>query len=153
MDHTFFFAEDVITHKTAIGHQVHADGTVGPARRWGLHRTANPAGGIVSNVHDQLRYARFHLGNGTAPDGTRLLRAETLKRMRKQLAPAGGLADGVGVTWLLEKVGPVQTVKHGGSVNGHMSEFLLVPAKKFAITVLTNGSRGHELGHTVVDWA
>src|SRR5204863_1861058 len=69
MDHTFFFAEDVITHKTAIGHQVHADGTAVPARTWGLHRTAHPAGRIVPNVDDHLRYARCQSGNGTAPDG------------------------------------------------------------------------------------
>ena len=46
-----------------------------------------------------------------------------------------------------------QIVKHGGSVNGHMSEFLMVPANDFGIAVVTNGSRGHELGRVVLDWA
>src|SRR6185295_14070913 len=36
---------------------------------------------------------------------------------------------------------------------GHMSEFLLVPDRGFAITILTNGSRGHELGSAVLAWA
>jgi CubicO group peptidase (beta-lactamase class C family) len=149
MEHTFWFAEDVITHKTAIGHLALADGTVQVARPWGLTRSANPAGGIVSNVDDQLRYVRFHLGHG--PKG--VLKAASIRQMRKPLAEAGSMADAVGVTWLLEKVGGKQIVKHGGSVNGHMSELLLVPSEDFGITVLTNGSRGHELGRVVLDWA
>lgn len=153
MDRSFFFAEDVFTYKTALGHQARPDGSVTIARPWGLSRSANPAGGIVSNVIDQLRYARFHLGSGKAENGERLLQKTTLKQMRKALAPAGGMCDHVGVSWLLERVGGVQVVKHGGSINGHMSEFMLVPARQFALTVLTNGSRGHELGKVVIDWA
>jgi hypothetical protein len=34
-----------------------------------------------------------------------------------------------------------------------MSEFLLVPDRGFAITILTNGSRGHELGTAVLNGA
>ena len=153
MDHSFFFPEDVITYKTAIGHQYRPDGPLAPARPWGLTRSANPAGGIVSNVRDQLRYARFHLGDGRAEDGTRVLEAATVERMRKAHAPAGSLCDNVGISWLLEKIGNVTVAKHGGSVNGHMSEFFLVPERRFGITVLTNGSRGHELGTVVVQWA
>ena len=153
MDRSFFFPEDVMTHKTAVGHQTLPDGSVRAARPWGLTRAANPAGGIVSNVVDQMRYARFHLDGGRSADGKHLLKAATVKRMQKPHAPAGGMAEHVGVDWLLERVGGVRLVKHGGSVNGHMSEFLMVPSRRFAITVLTNGSRGHELGRTVLDWA
>jgi CubicO group peptidase (beta-lactamase class C family) len=153
MDRSFFFPEDVMTYKTAIGHQALPDGSVRAARPWGLSRAANPAGGIVSNVVDQLRYARFHLEGGQAADGKRLLKAATVKQMQKPHAPAGSMCDHVGISWLLDRVGGVQIVKHGGSVNGHMSEFLMVPSRRFAITVLTNGSRGHELGKTVLDWA
>jgi CubicO group peptidase (beta-lactamase class C family) len=154
MDHTFWFAEDVITYKTALGHNLKVDGSLAIARPWGLTRGANPAGGIVSSVVDQLKYARFHLDGGRAGDGTRVLKAATVKRMQKPLAKIGySLADDVGVTWLLDKYGPTTVVKHGGSINGHMSEFLLVPSKGFGLTVLTNGQRGHELGGAVIKWA
>ena len=153
MERTFFFPEEVMTHKTAIGHLASPAGELRVARPWGLTRAANAAGGIASTVDDQLTYARFHLGDGRTADGRRLLRATTLRSMRKALAPAGSMADAIGVTWLLEKVGGARVVKHGGSVNGHMSEFLLVPAERFGLTVLTNGSRGHELGKVVIDWA
>lgn len=152
MDRSFFFAEDVITHKTAIGHQAHPDGTITVARPWGLPRAVNAAGGLVSTTVDQLRYARFHLDGGTTADGTRLLPAKTVRGMQRQLAVAGTLADAVGTSWLLEGKGRDKVVKHGGSINGHMSEFVLVPGHGAAVTVLTNGSRGHELGTAVIDW-
>ena len=153
MDMTFWFPEDVITHKTALGHNLKLDGSLAIARPWGLTRGANAAGGIASTVTDQLKYARFHLGDGRTGDGARLLKAATVRRMQKPLAPIGwSLADSVGVTWLLDKIGSTQIVKHGGTVNGHMSEFLMVPAKGFALTVLTNGQRGHEVGNAVIAW-
>ena len=129
MDHSFWFPEDVITYKTAIGHQALPDGSVRAARPWGLTRAANPAGGIVSSAVDQIRYARFHLEGGRTADGKRLLKAATVKRMQKPHAPGGSMCDHVGVSWMLEKVDGVQTVKHGGTVNGHTSEFLMVPSR------------------------
>lgn len=153
MEQSFFFPEEVMTYKTAIGHLTPPGGDVQVARPFGVTRAAYPAGGIVSTVDDQLTYARFHLDGGTTKEGKRLLKAATVKAMQRELAPAGSMADAVGVTWLLEKVGKARIVKHGGSINGHMSEFLMVPAEKFAITILTNGSRGHELGTAVMDWA
>jgi CubicO group peptidase (beta-lactamase class C family) len=156
MTNSFWFAEDVITRKAAIGHALKADGSQTIARPWGVPRTANPAGGIVSTVSDQLRYARFHMGDGRVGTGrgaARLLKASSVKKMQKPLAHIGwALADDVGVTWLLDKYGNTPVVKHGGSINGHMSEFVMVPSKGFALTVLTNGQRGHELGSVVIEW-
>ena len=34
---------------------------------WHAPRTLHPTGGLISSVRDQLRYAAFHLGDGTAP--------------------------------------------------------------------------------------
>jgi len=152
MDHSFWFAEDVITRKVALGHDTKPDGTNTTARPWGVTRGINPAGGLVSTTVDQMKYARFHLDGGKGPDGKRIMPARAVRAMQKPLAPAGSLADHVGTTWLLEKIDGARIVKHGGSINGHMSEFLMVPDREFAITILTNGSRGHELGTEVLNW-
>ena len=73
--------------------------------------------------------------------------------MQKPHAQIGhGLADSVGVTWLIDNYDGTRVIKHGGSINGHMSEFLLVPDRGFGVTVLTNGQRGHELGSEVLAW-
>ncbi len=152
MDNTFWFPEDVIGRKHALGHFHAADG-LRIARRWGLTRAANPAGGIASSAPDQLKYARLHLNGGTAADGTVILSPGRVKEMQQVQAEAGSVAGHVGLTWLLDDMGGARVVKHGGTVNGHMSAFLMLPDHGFAITVLTNGDRGHELEVPVINWA
>lgn len=150
MERSFFFPEQVMTYKTAVGHVRSARG-LRVARPWGLSRAANPAGGIASTAVDQLKYATLHLGAG---DGVGVvLSKSSITAMQKPLAPAGSMAEHVGVTWLLDRVGGVRVVKHGGTVNGNMSAFALVPSRGFAVTVLTNGDRGHEVNHAVTSWA
>jgi CubicO group peptidase (beta-lactamase class C family) len=151
MDRSFFFPEDVMTHPHALGHQV---GRNGPSvlRPWGLSRASVAAGGIVSNVFDQLRYARFHMGRLDFPADVRPpIRPESVAAMQVPRAEAGGLADQVGVTWLLEGTGRRRIVGHGGSINGQMSAFKMVPALGLAVTVLTNGQLGGTIGAMVCD--
>ena len=59
----------------------------------------------------------------------------------------------MGVSWLLNEIGGVKTVAHGGATKGQMSAFLFVPARNFAVTVLTNADRGRTLHGRVVKWA
>ncbi|HEY7350764.1 MAG TPA: serine hydrolase domain-containing protein [Ktedonobacterales bacterium] len=152
LKHSFFFANEVITHRFAVGHEVRDEKPV-VARPWALPRSANAAGGVSSTVKDQLRYARFHLGDGTAPDGTHLLTRESMRLMQSPLAQAGNLADEVGVTWMRKKVGGAQIIRHGGATNGQLSAFSMIPERAFAITILTNADRGGELNDEVVKWA
>ena len=151
LKHSFFFANEIMTYRFAVGHEVRDEQPV-VARPWALPRCAHPAGGVTSSVRDQLRYARFHLGDGTTPDGERLLTPESMQFMQSALAPAGNMAEEVGVSWLRKKVDGVQTVRHGGSTNGQKSAFVLVPARRFAITVLTNADRGGEVNDEVVKY-
>lgn len=153
MSMSLFFAHDAITHRVAIGHQHEADGKLALALPWALPRAAHPAGGVSSTVRDQLRYARFHMGGGTAEDGTSLLKPETLRSMQSPLAPAGGDIEAMGVTWMLRTVGGERIVRHGGGTNGQLSAFLMVPDRGFAITILTNADKGGELHDEGVKWA
>lgn len=152
MEKSLFFAEEVMTHRFAVGHVRTKDG-LRVARPWGLSRGSAPAGALASTAIDQLKWARFHMGDGRATDGTRLLSRSSLKLMQRPQAPAGSMAEHVGITWLLDDRAGVRRVKHGGTVNGQMSAFAMVPARGFAVTVLTNGDRGHELDRLVVNWA
>jgi CubicO group peptidase (beta-lactamase class C family) len=145
---TFYCHDDLLSYRVAIGHLVTVDGPK-VTRPWRLSCSAAPAGGVVSNIHDQLAYARFHLGDGRAADGTRVLEQETLDRMQRQVVAAGSMCDGVGISWLLRDVGGHHLVQHGGATNGQMSAFVMVPGQDFAFTVLTNANTGSEL-HTVV---
>ena len=153
MDHSFFFADDVMTRRFVVGHNAGPDGKFSVARPWALPRAGAPAGGITANAGDQVAWIRFHLGDGTAPDGTRLLTQETLDRMKTPTVhmPGAALGDAVGISWMLRDVDGVQVVAHGGSTIGQQSAFEMVPERKFGIAVLTNGgSAGSDLNHGLV---
>jgi CubicO group peptidase (beta-lactamase class C family) len=153
LDNSYFFLNEVITHKFAVGHRKRND-EVRVARPYGLPRSVAPAGGIISIAADQVRYARFHLDNGRTADGTQLLSEAATKRMREPTASLHGsaLGDFVGISWLMRDVGGVRVVAHGGSTNGQQSSFDLVPEQDFAITVLTNADEGYLLHREIVEW-
>ena len=155
MNRSFFFPGDVMTYRFAAGHKNSFEPGAPPvsvARPWPLARSAHPAGGISSTVRDQLRYARFHMGDGTAGDGTRLLTAEALAAMQ---TPSVAAANGefLGIAWFLKDLNGVTLVRHGGGTLGQLSSFVMVPARRFATVVLTNADRGDELHSAVVKQA
>jgi CubicO group peptidase (beta-lactamase class C family) len=153
LEHSFFFADDVMTRRFVVGHNAGPDGTFTVARPWALPRAGAAAGGITANAGDQVAWIRFHLGDGTAKDGTRLLSQENLDRMKQPTAhmPGAALGDAVGISWMLRDVDGVQVVSHGGSTIGQQSAFEMVPERKFGIAVLTNGgSAGSDLNHGLV---
>jgi CubicO group peptidase (beta-lactamase class C family) len=151
LSHTTYFPEDVITERTAVGHIVRG-GEPAVARPWEINRSEHPAGGIISDVLDQLRYARFHLGDGTTAQGERLLSAETMADMQSVHAAAISARDAVGLAWLLGNVGGLRTVGHTGGTNGQLSSFTLAPERSFAISICTNASSGALLCGDVERW-
>jgi CubicO group peptidase (beta-lactamase class C family) len=156
MEHTLFFPKDVMTRRFAVGHQRHEDGRITVARPWPIPRSCAPAGGMSATAADQIAWARFHLGDGTAPDGTRLLPAEMLQRMKEPTANMRGsaLGDYVGISWLLRDIGGTLVAGHGGTTNGQYSEFTMVPERRFALIAMTNsGPNGPELNRALEKWA
>lgn len=151
MTNSFFFPEEVMVHSFAVGHNV-VDGKATVATPWPIPRSANPAGGVTSTAADQLRYARFHMGDGTAEDGSRVLRAESLRQMQTPTVPAGpGMR--MGLSWFIRDAGGMRIVQHGGDTNGQSSSFAFVPERKFALTILTNAGAGQQLHGEVERWA
>ncbi len=148
---SFFFASHAITYRVASGHHVRDDRPV-VTREWALPRAAHPAGGIVSTVRDQLRYARFHMGDGTGPDGMRLLSPTSLALMQSRHVEGSGGND-CGLTWGLRRLDGTRLVSHGGATNGQLSAFMMAPERGFAVTVLTNSDRGGILHTEIVKWA
>jgi CubicO group peptidase (beta-lactamase class C family) len=71
---TRFFTDQLAGYPIAGCHLVANGRAVFASDRWHLARDANPDGGLISSARDQLRFARFHLGDGRAADGTRCSR-------------------------------------------------------------------------------
>jgi len=134
MAHSVYSPADVLARRHVVGHEGEA-----VVRPFGDTRANNPGGGLVSSAADQLRWARFHLG-----DGAPIVPAAVLRGMREPTVELRGssLGDAFGLCWFLRDVDGVRTAGHGGSSNGQFAELLLVPERDFAVVSLANGNPG-----------
>lgn len=150
MDHSVFNAAEAIVHRTSVGHQIR-DEVPRVVTPWAFPRATTPVGGVVSTVRDLLTYARFHLGDGTAPDGTRLLARAALDLMRTPQADAD-LDRKVGIAWFLRDTQGLRLQYHGGVAIGQQGVLMLAPDRNAAIAVQTNSVRGGLLHTEVTKW-
>jgi CubicO group peptidase (beta-lactamase class C family) len=154
--HSFFDRDDIMTRRFATGHNRGEDKELSVARLWRRWRGENPGGGLASSAADQLRWARFHLGEGHSDDGVPVLPAAVLRRMQEPTVALRGsaLGDSIGIGWFLRDVDGVRTIGHAGSANGQFAEVLLVPERAFAVVSLANaGPDGIPFNTAVVRWA
>ena len=140
MQQSFFFPDEVISYRFAVGHTV-LDGKACVARPWAVGRAIHPIGGLVTNLPDLFRYARFHMGDGTGPDGKRLLKMETLREMHSPLVPASGIRS-YGLSWAVTEIDGHRLISHGGGTKGQVSFLGILPKQGFALVVLTNAEEG-----------
>jgi CubicO group peptidase (beta-lactamase class C family) len=138
--HTYIFPGDVMTHRFAVGHASFGEQDI-VLRPWGLARSAWAAGGLASSVKDQLRYARFHLGDGAADDGTRVLSAQSLAAMHTPSVPAL-LDTKMGLAWWIREPQGVRISSHAGGTLGQISNLMIVPSRNVAASFLTNSGSG-----------
>ncbi|SDR81722.1 serine hydrolase [Actinopolymorpha singaporensis] len=146
---------EIMTRPFAHGHRAAGtgDGALSVCRPWSDPRGYLPAGArLASSLGDQLTWARFQLGDGRSPDGTRLLAEQRLRAMHSpttnhELWP--GVR--VGIAWLLREIDGVRLIEHHGDVAGQHSTVTAVPEHDFAIVVLTNATpSGRELSERIV---
>ena len=151
LNDSFIMPTDVMTHRFASGHIVRDEKPV-IATPWPLARSAHAAGALSSTAKDQLRYARFHMGDGRVENGTRVLKPESMQQMQTRITDAT-LGEVMGLSWFLRDADGTRIVRHGGATNGQLSAFLFAPARGFALTLLTNSDTGAELNRSVTSWA
>ncbi|MGI8688272.1 MAG: serine hydrolase [Thermomicrobiales bacterium] len=142
---SFLVPEEAMQRPYAVGHAKGAQG-VQVQHPFLVPRNAEPAGGIFSNPRDLIKYARFHMGDGTV-GGTRVLKAETLKLMQSPQGPKPiGLRNGdIGLPWLMQQFGSLHLIAHPGDTFGEHSEFVAVPDRGFAFVMLANAEPGGAL--------
>jgi CubicO group peptidase (beta-lactamase class C family) len=153
LENSFFFPNEVMTRRFVVGHRRNDDGEIKVARPWALARAGAPAGGfgVSSTVGDQIKWARFHLG-----DGSPILKKETLDLMKQPTVemPGSALGDAVGISWLLRDIGGLKEVGHGGTTIGQYSQFFMIPERDFALISMTNfGPDGAQLNRRLAAWA
>lgn len=150
LNDSFLDAADVMTMRYVVGHSVSGE-KAEVLRPWHLPRTVGPMGGLITHVHDLLRYARYHMGE-TSLATKPIISATSIHAMQEQQVTVFG-NEGWGLTWALEQIAGVQAVSHTGGTNGQITRLVLVPARSFAIAVFTNAGQGGALGKAVADKA
>ena len=149
MTHTSFFMDRLMADRFAVGHGAVFDGKSEPQVSFTpFPRVVYPAGGILSNVSDMMKWLQFQF-DGKDKDGNQLLSAKLLHKAHSPLVQ-GELSEYTGVTWFVEDIGGVRTASHAGRTAGFTAKMLFVPDKKFGIVVLTNGDRGIEVYDAVI---
>lgn len=111
-----------------------------------------PAGIVYGTIHDQARWVRFNLGDGSFGDA-RLLRAETLDQMHtlqfpalagEPLAGGWGYDDpGYGLTWWTSHRDGERYFAHSGSVPGYTAFVMGNRSRGLGVAFLTNGHAAH----------
>lgn len=135
LEQAFTRIEEALKVQIAAPHQV-IDGktAVGPL---GLPSNV-PAGGCAMSLENLIRYARFHLGDGTAASGERLLMQESLNAMRTSRLPKSPSTDEMGLGWHLRTLDGVRTAQHGGTLPGYSLHLQLVPERDLCFAILAN---------------
>jgi CubicO group peptidase (beta-lactamase class C family) len=144
LSHAGTTAGDFIVNRFAAGHRYRGDS---PSR---LQRPFSPstsvtAGGVGLCISDLLAYAKFHMGDGSAANGGRVLTRASLELMRTPQLHKQGTDDDIGLGWHLRSVGPLRVAAHGGTLAGHILLLEIVPERNFAIGILTNSNNGWRL--------
>ena len=121
MEQAYFFADEVITYRFAVGHEHDEEEKTVLARPWAIGRSAHPAGGLITSVPELMRYARFWIEGGD------LLSPESVEEMTRAQVPIGGNLDAVGLAWMLRTVEGVKTISHSGGTKGQQTLLVIAP--------------------------
>ncbi len=125
--------------------------------------TANAAGGIVSNVHDMMTWAKFLMNDAVTESGKRLLSEKEFYELWQLQTPLKVRANdsydsnfkGYGLGWFVTDVkGGHKQVYHTGGLIGTVTQFTMIPDLDLAIVVLTNqmnGSAFNTITNTIKD--
>ncbi len=137
-------AGDFIVNRFAAGHANRGDAPPSLQRPFSPS-TSVTAGGVGLCLTDLLAYARFHLGDGTAASGERVLTQASLEHMRTPQLRKQGTDDDMGLAWHLRTIGGLRVAAHGGTLAGHILLLEIAPERNFAIAILTNSQNGWRL--------
>lgn len=148
LQNTVTLPEEALLRSAAVGHV--SEGEEEPKRTpvWGLPRSLGPAGLITSTVADALAFARLHLNDGVAPDGSRLLSEASVAAMAAQQAELPdkySLGDSWGLGWIRFGWDGRRLIGHDGNTIGQAAFLRVLPDEGLAVVLLTNGGHTRDL--------
>jgi CubicO group peptidase (beta-lactamase class C family) len=135
---------DAILFRAAVGHiRPEQDAAYEPAKVWALSRSNIPAGSMFAmSARSLLAFARMHLDDGRAADGTQVLASGTAARMHAReavLPDLGHFGDSWGLGFERFDTPDGLVVGHDGATIGQYAFLRMVPDAGVAVALLTNG--------------
>ncbi len=146
---------EAIMFRAAVGHVEMEPGQgFVPAPMWAMARSNAPAGSMLAmRPRDLIAFARMHLEDGRAADGTQVLAPGTSARMQERVVDLPDLGL-MGSSWGLgfERFDTPEgdIVGHDGSTIGQNAFLRMVPEAGVAVALLTNGGDNGPLYRDVV---
>lgn len=147
LDRAFSRTGEAMTYRFAAPHR-EREGVTVVSHEFQLPANV-AAGGCAMSVENLVRYAEFHLGDGTTPTGEPLLSRASLEAMRTPRITKNSSTDQMGLGWHLRTLGGVLTAQHGGTLGGHCLHAQLVPERHLCFAILTNHRDGWRLNEDV----
>jgi CubicO group peptidase (beta-lactamase class C family) len=140
---TVTLPDEAILRPVAVGHLgTGENGAQQVAPIYHLTRALGPAGVVTAPAAEVLAFARMHLNDGAAPDGTQVLSPASVKAMRElqvRMDDPLTLGDGWGLGWILYTLGNPPVIGHDGSTIGQQAYMRIVPDHDLVIVLLSNG--------------
>ena len=137
------FPERALRFRAAVGHFLHPKrGEIVLAPLWPEPRASGPAGATpFAFARDLCRFARMHLEGGVAQSGGRVLAEASVRAMQERQVelPPAQLANGWGLGWMLFDWSGQRVIGHDGGTAGQYAFLRVVPERRVAIALLTNG--------------
>jgi len=103
----------------------------------------------VSNIDDMNRWLAFHLGDGTAANGKRVLETATLNRLHTPIRQGlANIADvdqplaSYGYAWSTAPWRGHTRISHSGGIDGFLTLVTLMPTDGIGVVVLQNTTHG-----------
>ena len=140
--------EEALLHSAAAGHITPPGGELQVTPMWGIYRSCGPAGLIHATAAETLAFASLHLADGVAPDGTRVLSAESARLMREpqvDVPDRWTLGSQWGLGWILMEWSGRPVYGHDGATLGQGAFMRIVPDAGVAVCLLANGGHARDL--------
>ena len=144
-----------VYYRSAVGHAWNPERTAfEPVPVPVLVRSNGPAGATpYAAARDLLELARLHLSGGLGVDGQRVLSEASVAAMQEEQArtPDDVASRGQGLGWMLFEWSGQRVIGHDGGTIGQSSFFRIVPERRVAVALLTNGGNSGALYRRIFD--
>ena len=147
--------EQAMRYRTAVGH-LGQPGKLFVTPIVYLAQSNAPVGSTpMAMARDVVAFARMLMAGGTAPDGARLLAAESVAAMQtaNTVCPRRMNIDAIGLAtfmWDWDGDGTYEVFGHDGSTIGQAAWLRYHPASGTAFCLLTNGGNGKAMADALI---